>query len=318
MAAPNRTDSLATGETPSTLLPPPISATMGGVGSVFDGGMAGRSQLLADGVAPMGVSAAAMGEPVYLRIRIPSPHKGVEAITTTLNVPTDMYLADVLEQVCKKKDLGNPRDWALIVPATSNFIVGRKEVVVPLDRTVESLQGVNLLALVKRSQVPSALLRQSRRGATNNTNPSASIFKRLSEPPQPKYVTATDLTTTFKSYQVHTKRRGILGKQERMLSIDGDYVHIGPPAPALLAVHHANSASAEGKTSSYHATQLLECARRGSHGVKLVVWREAGQKRYDVEAEDAKSAGKSRSFAQQIALLMGSLEQRRLWLMSRR
>ncbi|KAI9614161.1 hypothetical protein KEM48_006073 [Puccinia striiformis f. sp. tritici PST-130] len=96
------------------------------------------------------------------------------SINTTLNVTMDMYLADVLESLVKKN-------------------LHQRDIVVPLDRTVQSLQGVNSLALVKRSQLSSKLLRNTQLNSNGNST---------------------------------TKRRGILGKSDRLLTIEDDYVHI--------------------------------------------------------------------------------------------
>lgn len=138
---------------------------------------------------------------VFLRVKIPL--KGLEAITTTVQVPRDMYLADVLDLICRKKFLDNPKEWVLTVPD--------RGLVVPLDRTVESLQGVHHLALAKRSSMPNSAYTSANKAAMANTNPNgerlvhactcrslkplylASIFKHLSEPPGPRYVTAADL-----------------------------------------------------------------------------------------------------------------------------
>lgn len=102
---------------------------------------------------------------VYLRVRIPL--KGVEAITTTVQVPRDMYLADVLDLICRKKNLESSKEWILMVPD--------RGLVVPLDRTVESLQGVHHLALAKRGTSTSAATASASAARTNglqNTNPN--------------------------------------------------------------------------------------------------------------------------------------------------
>jgi hypothetical protein len=241
---------------------------------------------------------------VYLKVRIPSPGKGVDSINTTLNVTMDMYLADVLESLVKKKSLGQVKDWALLVPSSPSIPAHQRDIVVPLDRTVQSLQGVNSLALVKRSQVSSKLLRNTQLNSNisaQNTNPSASIFKRLSEIPQPKYVSITDLTSSSKSFLIQTKRRGILGKSDRLLTIEDDYVHIAPNHQSMIANNHhhlvGNDTSlvsnANGKVSSYHISQIVDCIHRPQAGFKLVVLRDSGEKRYDVEAENAQSASTS-------------------------
>ena len=46
-----------------------------------------------------------------------------------------MYMAEVLEAVCQKRKLSNPKDYALVLDH------GSMKVYIPLDRTVKSLQG---------------------------------------------------------------------------------------------------------------------------------------------------------------------------------
>jgi hypothetical protein len=103
---------------------------------------------------------------VFLRIRIPM--KGASEVTTTLQVPRDMYLADVLEMTCRKRYLDNPKEWILTVPD--------RGIVVPLDRTVESLQGTHLLTLERRSALQHATsstnLNRRPAGGLANTNPN--------------------------------------------------------------------------------------------------------------------------------------------------
>ena len=111
---------------------------------------------------------APIGEDVYLRVKIPMP--GLEAVVSTVKVTTDTYLADILEAVCQKRkeQLGDHKQWVLML--------GDQDLVVPLDRTVDSLQGSYNLRLVKRSEVTSLMKAMPRYGL-ENTNPSASIFK---------------------------------------------------------------------------------------------------------------------------------------------
>ncbi|KAG5352304.1 hypothetical protein C0989_002906 [Termitomyces sp. Mn162] len=57
-----------------------------------------------------------------------------------------MYMQEALELVCRKRKFANPNDFALVV-ADMNILI-------PLDRTVASLQGKRELLLVKRSMLP--------------------------------------------------------------------------------------------------------------------------------------------------------------------
>lgn len=157
---------------------------------------------------------APMNTSIFLRVLI-TPNSEVK-YKTTLQVPSDMYLADVLETICKKRQLADVDQWALIVP--------EKDIVVPLDRTVESLQGNHDLALVKRQD-----LGEAGSGALTgqSTNPSASIFKRLSKPLQKSsYRTGKEIASTYKSYTVNRKQASFLGRHERIFTIDGDWIHI--------------------------------------------------------------------------------------------
>jgi hypothetical protein len=57
--------------------------------------------------------------------------------------PSDMYIADLTDVLCKKKRLQSPStDWVLCL--------GDLTLALPLDRTVASLEGRTDLALVRR------------------------------------------------------------------------------------------------------------------------------------------------------------------------
>jgi hypothetical protein len=56
-----------------------------------------------------------------------------------------MYMQEALETVCRKRRL-QPKEYALLLSDMS--------ILIPLDRTVASLQGESDLRLVKRSMLP--------------------------------------------------------------------------------------------------------------------------------------------------------------------
>jgi target of rapamycin complex 2 subunit MAPKAP1 len=60
----------------------------------------------------------------------------------THNRPSDMYIADLTETLCNKKQLPNPSEWVLCLRDLS--------IALPLDRTVAGLEGQTQLALVKK------------------------------------------------------------------------------------------------------------------------------------------------------------------------
>jgi hypothetical protein len=63
------------------------------------------------------------------------------------NLPSSatMYMQEALEMVCRKRRL-QPKEYALLLSDMS--------ILIPLDRTVASLQGESDLRLVKRSMLP--------------------------------------------------------------------------------------------------------------------------------------------------------------------
>jgi hypothetical protein len=153
---------------------------------------------------------------IFLRVLItPTPEVRYK---TTLQVPSDMYLADILETICRKRHLTDVDQWAFVVPD--------QNIVVPLDRTIESLQGNHDLALVRRQDLghqagsSGALTGQSR-------DPNASIFKRISvHNPAVGASGSKGIASTYKSYTVNRKQASFLGRHERILTIDGEWIHI--------------------------------------------------------------------------------------------
>ena len=228
------------------------------------------------------LSRGALGsssQAIFLRVLVtPNPEVRYK---TTLQVPSDMYLADVLEMICRKRHLSNVDEWALIVPD--------KSIVVPLDRTVESLQGNHDLALVRRSSL--GALGGTGALSSSSTNPNASIFKRYSatsDPSaglgQPKYTKALDIAAAYKSYTVYRKSPMFGGRHnERSLTLDGDWIHIMPTDMKTF-----------GKAASFHVSSVVACklSSKLANGFKLVVWRESPRdtKRYDFEAESGRIA----------------------------
>lgn len=225
---------------------------------------------------------------IFLRVLVtPTPEVRYK---TTVSVPPEMYLADVLDLICKKRRLANAEEWALVVPD--------KEIVVPLDRTVDALQGNHDLALVKRSTLGekggTAAL------ASRSTNPNASIFKRLSESTHPDkgYYPSSllnkDVTSAFKSWTVHRRMPISVGpRHERTLTIDGDWIHILPTDARAFHAQHV----------SFLIGDVKQCklSSKVTYGFKLVVSSGSGSggkgggggdggKRYDLEAEDTKNA----------------------------
>ena len=174
------------------------------------------------GSVPLSTSlgpSSSHGPQIFLRIRVDTAD--AVHISTTIpvyvlspflfvisdshcNRSAGMYMQEALELVCRRRKIPNPNDYALLL--------ADKSILIPLDRTVASLQGNRELLLVKRSVLPGDILK----GAVKSTDPngvfirvifillamsygnSASIFKRMSDTPEVQYSSVADYTSGYK------------------------------------------------------------------------------------------------------------------------
>lgn len=67
-------------------------------------------------------------------------------MTILLYRSAGMYMQEALELVCRRRKLTNANEFALLL--------ADKSIIIPLDRTVASLQGKRELLLMKRSMLP--------------------------------------------------------------------------------------------------------------------------------------------------------------------
>ncbi|KAK0207957.1 stress-activated map kinase interacting protein 1-domain-containing protein [Desarmillaria ectypa] len=217
----------------------------------------------------LGLSSS--GPQMFLRIRV-ADAADAGHISTTIPVSAEMYMQEALEMVCRKRKLDNPKEYALLLADMS--------ILIPLDRTVASLQGKRELVIIKKSRLGGDVLK----GAGRTTDPNASIFKRISDTPEVKLSSALDYTAAYKKYTISRKMPMLVAKQEKTLAIDGVYIHIMPSTNKAKAVFD------NGKTYSYHIKSIVDCQQstKSSNIFKLVL---TGNKRYDFEAESPRLAG---------------------------
>ncbi|KLT42972.1 SIN1-domain-containing protein [Cutaneotrichosporon oleaginosum] len=212
---------------------------------------------------PLKQGLSAGSRPVLLHVYVRA--SADVQFNTTISAPSDMYIADLTEVLVSRKNLPQPAsDWVLCLADLS--------LALPPDRTVASLEGMNELTLVRGQWAAEHGLRGDMRGG----DPSASIFKRASEPPA-----KWEMGQTYKKYTV--MRKTPIGRHERQLAIDGDYIHIMPSE---------NRAFFDSlKTTSIHITLVAGVKLSGrAGGFKLYVWRDGSRKRYEFEAENVKQA----------------------------
>lgn len=175
-------------------------------------------------------STPRMGPSKLLRIHFTS----LEALsqTTTVDVTTDTYIAEVLDIVCKRWKLEKAYH-ILKVTGTST--------VAPVDRTVEALGTRVNLDLVRRRFVNEGAIGLT--GSPGSSSPNAPLFF-LEETPKkgkrnPFMIMQSPLaqkqdhllgsTTKYKRYNVVRKQpMSFAPSQQRSLLMDEDYMHILP------------------------------------------------------------------------------------------
>ncbi|KAI0795653.1 stress-activated map kinase interacting protein 1-domain-containing protein [Abortiporus biennis] len=219
------------------------------------------------------------GPPMFLRIKI-ADTADAGPFSTTIQASGGMYMAEVLEAICTKRKLNNSKDYSLVIE------INGVNILIPLDRTVKSLQGKRDLMLVKKSMLQHYGVEVGKKTG-RTTDPNASIFKRNSEVPEQVYSSVFDYTTAYKRYTVYRKLPMLVTRSARMLAIDGGYIHIMPQA------NKAKNVFDSGKTSSYDIKSIVACqqSNKNSATFKLVVHRDAERnKRYEFEAESPKIA----------------------------
>ena len=173
----------------------------------------------------------------------------------TLDVTTDTYLAEVLDMVCRKRQL-DKGNHVLKLPGSG--------AVVMLDRPVSSIGNVSDLELFRRRFATDGPLTLS--GSPGSTSPKA---MQLSSPQEQRKLKKTQLLgphplareaiktdelgdANYKKYTVWRKGR-IVGLSERILVIDGEYIHIMPSSNGK-AIHDGS-----GKTTTVHFSNVVGC-----------------------------------------------------------
>lgn len=206
------------------------------------------------------------------------------ARSTTLELSTDSYLAEVLDQVCKKWNID--KGFFVLKVAGTNTVA-------PLDRTIEALGTRSDLELVRRrfGAGPAALM-----GSPGSASPNAPLLLDIQGPKKTKKGQATTLqamaqkqdlissASNFKKYYVTRKQlTSFTQGSQRVLVFDGDFLHVMPADTAK---------SSYTKTSSIAFSEILKCKVSTKHSklVRVTVRRNNEAKRYDFEARTAGEA----------------------------
>ncbi|OAA71392.1 stress activated MAP kinase interacting protein Sin1 [Cordyceps fumosorosea ARSEF 2679] len=240
------------------------------------------------------------GQQKLLRVHIMSSDT-VPGQMVTVDVTTDTYLEEVLDLVCRKRQL-DKANHVLKLPGSG--------VVAMVDRPVSSIGNVSDLELYRRrfgtdgplamagspsgasprlgaatSLPESHLLRRAnkqQRGAAGGGAPMMGVHPLAREALKQEELG----TEGYKKYTVWRKQPMRLVLSERLLMIDGEYIHI-VPASGGKALRDSTS-----KTTTVHFSNVIGCkvARKHPTNIKLVVYKAAETKRYDFEARNAEEA----------------------------
>ncbi|KAL8925634.1 MAG: hypothetical protein Q9172_002138 [Xanthocarpia lactea] len=228
-------------------------------------------------------STPRMGPPKMLRIHF----RSLEAYsqTTSIEVTTDTYLAEVLDIVCKK--------WKLD-KAYHHFRVTGTRMVCYLDRTVESIGTHTDLDLERRRFVNEGAVGLS--GSPGSSSPNAPLFLNTESPRRGKRTTPmlhplaqkADLpgnNSRYKKYTVFRKQpMSFTSHHQYSLILDEEYMHAIP-------TESARTMSTE-KTRRIPFSEIVGCKQNSRHAkqFKVVVFRDNAQKRYDWIAQTAAEA----------------------------
>ncbi|KAI0816448.1 stress-activated map kinase interacting protein 1-domain-containing protein [Xylaria sp. FL0064] len=232
--------------------------------------------------------AATRGQKKLLRIHILSSDVPPGQMIT-VDVTTDMYFAEVLDLVCRKRQLD--KNTHVLKLAGSGAVAY-------VDKTVSSIGNATDLELHRRrfgTDGPLAIT-----GSPGSTSPKAHIWdasipqkgkKKMTAHPLAQQATMADeigsgAKATYHKHVVWRKQpMRFVGLNERIIAIDGEYVYIMPSSGGKVTREG-------GKTTTVHFSNVIGCSlsRRHPNNFKLFVFRDSESKRYDFEAKSSQEA----------------------------
>jgi len=207
---------------------------------------------------PAAAPNTARGRKKLLRVHILSADAAPGQMVT-VDVTTDTYMEEVLDLVCRKRQL----DKALHV-----LKLPGSGAVVLLDREVSSIGNVTDLELYRKRFASDASSMMST-GSPSSASPkifpfseshgARGKFKRGpimgTHPLAKEAIKQEELTNAnYKKYTVWRKQTmKIMGYNERILAIDGEYIHIMPSSGGKAMLEGG------GKTTTVHFSNVVGC-----------------------------------------------------------
>jgi target of rapamycin complex 2 subunit MAPKAP1 len=187
----------------------------------------------------------------------------------TLDVTTDTYLADVLDIVCKKRQLDKANH---VLKLTGSGTV------VLLDRPVESMGNRTDLDLYRRRFATDGPLTMT--GSPSSSSPKMPLMaerpeaRKIRKPPMmgthplaQESIKQDELgSANYRKYTVWRKQpMRFVGMNERVLAIDGEYLHIMPASTGKTMFE------GQGKTTTVHFSNVVGCKVTRRHPTNFKV-----------------------------------------------
>jgi hypothetical protein len=187
----------------------------------------------------------------------------------TLDVTTDTYLADVLDIICKKRQLDKANH---VLKLTGSGTV------VLLDRTVESIGNRTELDLYRRRFATDGPLTMT--GSPSSSSPKIPLMaerpeiRKIRKPPMmgthplaQEAIKQDELgSANYRKYTVWRKQpMRFVGMNERVLAIDGEYLHIMPASTGKTMFE------GQGKTTTVHFSNVVGCKVTRRHPTNFKV-----------------------------------------------
>ncbi|KAK6501630.1 hypothetical protein TWF481_009465 [Arthrobotrys musiformis] len=226
----------------------------------------------ADAPVIINQSGIRQGAASHLRVHFNTPD--VRDQSVVIRITSDTYIGEVLGIVCKKKSVD---------PARHILKLHGTQTVVPLDRTVKDLEGRGELELVIRGPFDPITDKNGSPGVVNHQ--TGSLFGKNAAKRHTllsQSITAHDVLSSA-GYQKFTVWRkmpmSFISRHERVLAIDGEYVHIMPSDQNKTLFDSP-------KTTSIHVSSIIGCkqSRKAPLNFKIIAMKSREWKRYAFEA----------------------------------
>ncbi|KAJ3191004.1 hypothetical protein HK101_008173 [Irineochytrium annulatum] len=182
--------------------------------------------------------------------------------TTTIDAQSTQLMSEIFEAICRKRKY-DPKNYVLKMADTRTDV--------PLDKTLEALKATEF-----------CVLKRDRGGAGDIFLRPPDEINQMDSLDQPRFL-ADEYSSMYKQYYVLHKQ--LMGRHERVLTIDGDHIHI--------MVAENKKVFDIMKTASYHCSSIVSCrqTKKQSPQFKLIVKKgNSSVVTYDLEANSSQDA----------------------------